>query len=297
MSHPEHQPQNFNRAFGFGISLNFAYIVVETIAGFAVGSMALLADAGHNASDVLSLALAWGAMRLSQSRPTERHTYGLRRASILASLTNAVLLLIAIGANALDAVRRLSDPQPVHGGTLMWVAGIGVVINAATALLFMKGRHGDLNIRGAFLHMTADAAVSAGVIVAGLLINLTGLKWIDPAMSLIIVVVVAVGTWGLLRDSFELAMDAVPKGIDFDRVHQFLAGLPGVTAVHDLHIWAMSTTQSALTVHLVKPDGRIDDSLTDRACRELHDRFNIEHVTIQLEIANDVCGQASSETV
>lgn len=297
MSHSEHQQQNFNRAFGFGIALNVAYIVVETIAGFVVGSMALLADAGHNASDVLSLALAWGAIRLGQSPPTERHTYGLRRASILASLTNAVLLLIAIGAIALEAVRRFSDPQPVHGGTLMWVAGIGVVINAVTALLFMKGREGDLNIRGAFLHMAADAAVSAGVIVAGLLINLTGLKWIDPAMSLIIVVVVAFGTWGLLRDSFELAMDAVPKGIDFDRVHQFLAGLPGVIAVHDLHIWAMSTTQSALTVHLVKPDGRIDDSLTARACRELRERFKIEHVTIQLEIANDVCGQASGESV
>ena len=258
-------------------------MVAEVIGGLLSGSLALLADAGHNASDVFSLLLAWGANYLSQTQPTKRRTYGLRRTSILASLTNAILLLIAIGAIGWEAVQRFTHPQPVSGITLMWVAGIGVVINAATALLFIGGRKHDLNIKSAFIHMAADAGVSAGVIFAGLGIKMTGALWIDPAMSLIIVGVIAVSTWGLLRDSTNLALDAVPRSIDPDKVSEYLTKLPGITAVHDLHIWGMSTTAAALTAHLVKSDGQIDNGLLARACQELHDHFGIEHSTLQLE--------------
>lgn len=288
-----HEPQNYNRAFAFGIALNVAYIAVQVVVGLAIQSMALLADAGHNASDVLSLGMAWAGACLNQSTPTLRRTYGLRRTSILVSLTNAIILLIAVGAIAWEAIRRFAHPQTVPGGTLMWVAGIGVAVNAVTALFFMKGSHGDLNIRSAFVHMAADAGISLGVMAAGLAIKLTGLQWLDPAVSLVIVAVIAVGTWGLLRDSVNLALDAVPKGINPETVQRYLTQLPGVTAVHDLHIWAMSTTQTAMTAHLVKPDGKIDDHLLHRACEELHDRFGIEHVTVQLETSTvGVCRQA-----
>lgn len=284
MAHEHRHAQlNHNRAFAVGVALNVLYIIFEVGAGWAAGSVALLADAGHNASDVLSLLLAWGASALGRRRPTQRRTYGLRRSTILASLANAILLLVAIGAIAWEAVRRFAEPQPVPGSTLMWVAAIGIVINTATALLFVKGRERDINIRGAFLHMAADAGVSAGVVGAGVAIHFTGLAWIDPLVSLLIVLVIAVGTWGLLRNSVNLIMDAVPPGIDPRAVETYLAGLPGVKAVHDLHIWGMSTTETALTAHVVRTDGRIDDDLLARIDQDLQKQFGIGHATVQFE--------------
>ena len=284
MSHNhDHSPSDYNRAFAIGVALNVIYIVVEATYGFLAGSLALLADAGHNLSDVLGLLLAWGANYLVQRKPTQRHTYGWRKSTILAALTNAIILLVAMGGIAWEAVRRFSDPSPVSGKTVIIVAAIGVVINTATALLFLSGRKTDLNIRGAFLHMAADAGVSAGVVLAGVVILTTGWPWIDPVVSLTITAIILVGTWGLLRDSFNLALDAVPAGIDPEAVKTYLSDLPGVTGVHDLHIWAMSTSETALTVHLVKPDARDDDALIEQASRELHDRFGIEHITIQWE--------------
>ncbi len=278
-----HAPTNYNRAFAIGVALNVVYIAVEATYGILADSLALLADAGHNLSDVLGLLLAWGANYLVQRKPTERHTYGWRKSTILAALTNAIILLVAMGGIAWEAVRRFSDPSPVAGKTVIIVAAIGVVINTATALLFLSGRKTDLNIRGAFLHMAADAGVSAGVVLAGVVILATGWPWIDPVVSLTITAIILVGTWGLLRDSFNLALDAVPAGIDPEAVKTYLSDLPGVTGVHDLHIWAMSTSETALTVHLVKPDARDDDTLIEQASRELHDRFGIEHITIQWE--------------
>jgi cobalt-zinc-cadmium efflux system protein len=290
-------PPNYNKAFAIGVALNLGYIVIEVIAGLTVHSLALLADAGHNISDVFSLLLAWGASYLNQTAPTKRHTYGFRGSSILASLATAIILLIAIGAIAWESIRRFDEPINVSGNTIMFVAAIGVLINGATALLFVKGRERDLNIKGAFLHMAADAGVSAGVILAGLAINLTGAQWIDPAVSLLIVVVIAIGTWGLLRDSLNLSLDAVPRKIDPTAVENYLLTLSGVTKVHDLHIWAMSTMETALTAHLVKPDAEIDDALLTRICDELHRRFGIGHATIQLEKGESLCRQESHQTV
>ena len=295
-THSEDRP-NYNKAFALGVALNVGYIIVEVIAGLTVHSLALLADAGHNISDVLSLLLAWCASYLSQTAPTKRHTYGLRGSSILASLANAIILLIAIGAIAWESIRRFGEPTNVPGNTIMLVAAIGVLINGATALLFVKGRERDLNIKGAFLHMAADTGVSAGVILAGLAINLTGAQWIDPTVSLLIVVVIAIGTWGLLRDSLSLSLDGVPREIDPTAVENYLLALPGVTKVHDLHIWAMSTTETALTAHLVKPDAEIDDALLARICDELHHRFGIGHATIQLEKGETLCRQESHQTI
>jgi cobalt-zinc-cadmium efflux system protein len=279
----DHESTSHGRAFALGIALNLAFVVVEVVYGLRARSLALVADAGHNLTDVLCLLLALGATVLARRRPTRRHTYGMRRSSVLAALANGVLLLIAVGAIAWEAIRRLSHPTPVGTTTIIWVAAIGIVINTATALLFMAGREGDLNIKGAFLHMAADAGVSAGVVVAGLAIAATGWMWLDPVISLVIVVVILVGTWGLLRDSVNLAMDAVPEGINPGAVQEYLAGLPGVVEVHDLHIWGMSTTEVALTVHLVKPGGNNEDAFLAHACRELHDRFDIEHATLQVE--------------
>src|SRR5215467_504062 len=236
MSHDHgHAPANYDKAFAIGIVLNVGYVVVEAVFGLLANSLALVADAGHNLTDVLSLLLAWGASRLSRMQPTERYTYGLRSSSILASLVNAIILLIAIGAIAWEAIRRFNQPQETPGGTIMAVAALGVVINAATALLFVKGRESDLNIKGAFLHMAADAGVSLGVVIAGFAISQTGYYWIDPVTSLLIVAVIAIGTWGLLRDSARLALQAVPPGIDANEVMAYLAGLPRVVGVHDLH--------------------------------------------------------------
>ena len=271
------------RAFAIGIGLNLAFVAVETIYGIKAHSLALIADAGHNLSDVLGLVLAWGATILARRLPTARRTYGMRRSSILAALANAVLLLIAIGAIAWEAVRRLSQPAPVSAGVVMGVAAVGIGINTVTALLFWAGRKRDLNIKGAFLHMAADAGVSAGVVLAGLAIAITGWLWLDPAISLMIVAVIFVGTWGLLRDSVNLAIDAVPDGVDSTLVQRYLADLPGITEVHDLHIWGLSTTEVALTAHLVKPDARSEDALISDACRELHQQFGIEHATLQVE--------------
>jgi cobalt-zinc-cadmium efflux system protein len=249
----------------------------------AAHSLALIADAGHNLSDVLGLVLAWGASVLARRRPTTRRTYGLRRTTVLAALLNAVLLLVAVGGIGWEAVRRLSEPSPVSATVVIWVAAVGVVINTVTALLFAAGRKGDLNIRGAFLHMVADAGVSAGVVIAGLGIAATGWPWLDPAISLAIAAVILWGTWGLLRDSVNLALDAVPEGIEPAVVQGHLRELPGVTQVHDLHIWGMGTNDAALTAHLVKPALEDDDPLIARASRELHDRFGIDHVTLQVE--------------
>ena len=297
MSHSHdhaHAPLRYNRSFAVGVGLNVIYVVVEGVFGVLIGSLALLADAGHNLTDIIGLLLAWGAAYLSTFPPTERHTYGLRSSSILAALANALGLLVVVGGIAWEAIRRFWEPQPVAGTTVMWVAGIGVVINTATALLFLGGRREDLNIRGAFLHMAADAAVSLGVVLAGAAIVVTGQHWIDPVVSLLIALVIFLSTWGLLRDSFQLAMQAVPSHIDPADVREYLAGLPGVDSVHDLHIWAMSTTETALTAHLVKPDSGGDDELLARICRDLHDRFGIEHTTVQLERspAAEACRQA-----
>ena len=294
--HPQ-APINYRKAFAIGIALNVSYVAVEAVFGLFAHSLALVADAGHNLSDVLSLLLAWCANEFGQSKPSKHFTYGLRSSSILASLANAIILLIAIGAIAWEAFQRFSQPQEVPAVTVMVVAGFGVLINAATALLFMSGRHRDLNIKGAFLHMAADAGVSLGVVLAGLAIKLTGQYWIDPAMSLVIVAVIAIGTWGLLRESIRLALQAVPEGVDLEKVENYLASLPNVTAVHDLHIWPMSTTQTALTAHLEMPNGSGGDEFLHNVCQHLHDEFRIEHCTIQIEQNAKACSLAPERPV
>ena len=285
-------PVNYRKAFAIGVALNVSYVAAEAAFGFLAHSLALIADAGHNLSDVLCLLLAWCASEFGQSKPSKRFTYGLRSSSILASLANAIILLIAIGAIGWEALRRFTQPEEVPGATIMAVAGFGVLINAATALLFMSGRHRDLNIKGAFLHMAADAGVSLGVVLAGLVISLTGQYWIDPAMSLVIVAIIAIGTWGLLRESIKLALQAVPEGVDLEKVENYLASLPNVTAVHDLHIWPMSTTQTALTAHLEMPHGRGGDDFLQHVCKHLHDEFQIEHCTFQIEQDAGACSLA-----
>jgi cobalt-zinc-cadmium efflux system protein len=281
--HHDHSPKDYSRAFAFGVALNVGFVIVEAAYGIMAGSLALMADAGHNLSDVLGLLLAWGANYLVRRKPTERRTYGWRKSSILAALINAVILLVALGGIVWEAIQRLGVPVPVAGKTIIFVALIGVVINTATALLFLSGRKSDLNIRGAFLHMVADAGVSAGVVIAGVAILMTGRFWIDPAVSLVITIVILFGTWGLFQDAFNMAMDAVPRNIDPEAVKAYLSSLPGITGVHDMHIWAMSTTETALTVHLVKPDPEDDDVLIEMASKELHDQFGIDHITLQWE--------------
>jgi cobalt-zinc-cadmium efflux system protein len=292
----DHAPKDLGRAFAVGVALNLGFVVVEVFYGYLAGSLALIADAGHNLSDVFGLLLAWGAAWLSARAPTRRRSYGYRRSSILAALLNAVVLLIAVGAIVWEAIRRFAAPEPVAGGTVMWVAAVGIAINTATALMFMSGRKDDLNIRGAFLHMTADAAVSLGVVVAAGVIMLTGWLWLDPAVSILISAIITLGTWGLLRDSVNLAMDAVPEGIDPQAVEAYLAGQANVTEVHDLHIWGMSTTETALTVHLVRPGCAVDDGLLARLRHDLDHRFGIAHATIQVE-TGDPCPQASAHVV
>jgi len=276
-----HAPRG--RAFAIAIVLNVAFTIAEVVAGLISGSMALIADAGHNLSDVLSLLLAWGASVLVARPPSERFTYGLKSSSILAAITNASLLWLALGAILLETIRRFTDPQPVHGQTMMIVAALGIAINAMSAFLFAKGRKSDLNVRAAFLHLVADAAVSAGVVVAGLLVILTGERLIDPITSLIITGVIAWGSWSLLRDSLHMGMLAVPQGIDIGEVRAFLAAQPGVSAVHDLHVWPMSTTETALTAHLVMPGGHPDNGFLHGLAEQLAHRFGIGHPTIQVE--------------
>ena len=291
-----HAPDNFGWAFAIGAALNTAFVIAELIFGYAANSLALISDAVHNLSDVIALLLAWGAAWLSQKQPTQRHTYGYRRASILAALFNAALLLVAVGGIVVEAVNRLAEPAPVAGWTIVMVASIGVLVNGGTALLFMRGRHGDLNIRGAYLHMMADAGVSLGVVVAAGIIMLTGWLWLDPAISLVIAAVVFWSGWGLARDSVNLALDGVPRGIELVKVRDYLGGLEGVFEVHDLHIWAMSTNETALTAHLVRPGGT-DDAFLHHVCEELSHRFNIHHATLQIEADAAVCRLAPAERV
>jgi cobalt-zinc-cadmium efflux system protein len=288
-------PADFGRAFAIGIVLNTAFVATEAGYGLLANSTALLADAGHNLSDVLGLALAWGAARLSRRPPTARLTYGLRNTSIYAALLNAILLLVACGAIALEAAQRLTNPEPVASVTVMVVAAIGIVINGATAWLFASGRKQDLNIRGAYLHMAADAAVSAGVVGAGLAILLTGQNWIDPLASLAIVVIIIWSTWGLLRESAAMSLAAVPTNVDPEAVRDYLRGLPGVASIHDLHIWPMSTTETALTAHLVIPAGPPGDAFLIDTSAYLHHRFGIGHATLQIETGSPVNCALESE--
>lgn len=278
-----HHHHHYSRAFAIGIVLNTAFILVETVCGLLAGSLALLADAGHNLSDVLGLAMAWAAFALAGRPQSDRRTYGWRKATVLAALFNAVILLIAMGGISWEAIRRFSAPAAPAGVPIIIVAAAGVLINGATALLFMSGRKEDLNITGAFLHMAADAGVSAGVVLAGAGILVFHWQWLDPVISLVIVAIILAGTWGLFRDSFELAIDAVPRHIDTDAVRRYLMSLPGVVSIHCLHIWGMSTTEAALTVHAVKEPAADGDALIDRIEHDMHERFHIGHTTIQWE--------------
>jgi cobalt-zinc-cadmium efflux system protein len=282
-----HAPASYGMAFAVGIGLNLTFVAVEFTYGVFANSVALMADAGHNLSDVLGLVIAWIASALSKRAPSSRYTYGLGGSSILAALFNAVLLLVAVGAIAWEAVLRLFHPEPVASGTVMIVAAIGIIVNGVTAGLFASGRKGDLNIRGAFLHMIADAAVSAGVVVAGMIMLYTGWLWLDPLTSLVIVGVIVWGTWSLLRESLAMSVNAVPGAIDPQAVRRYLESCAGVTAVHDLHIWPLSTTENALTAHLVFPGGHPGDEFLLTAATQLRQRFGIGHTTLQIEISEE----------
>jgi cobalt-zinc-cadmium efflux system protein len=289
-----HAPATFDRAFAIGTALNFGFVLAELGFGYAANSLALISDAVHNLSDVVGLLLAWGGAWLARRPPTRRFTYGFRRASILAALANAGLLFVAVGAITLEALHRLLAPEPIAGVTVIWVALLGVAVNGVTALLFMRGREHDLNVRAAFLHMAADALVSLAVAGAALAIMLTGWLWLDPAMSFLVAGVVFVGTWNLARASLDLALDAVPAGIDEEAVRSYLAGLAGVSGVHDLHIWAMSTTEAALTARLVRPGAGLDDRFLAGAMEGLASRFSIRHATLQVS-QGGVCPDCALE--
>lgn len=285
------------RAFAVAVALNTGFTLAEAGAGLASGSMALVADAGHNLADVLSLLLAWGASVLTARPPSARFTYGLKSSSILAAIANAAVLWVTIGAILVETIRRLFDPEPVAGATLVWVAAAGIAVNAASAWLFARGRDSDLNVRAAFLHLVADAAVSAGVVVAGLLVLATGAAWIDPLASLLVTGVIAWGSWGLLREALALGLLAVPRGIDEAGVRGFLAAQPGVCAVHDLHIWPMSTTETAITMHLVMPGGHPGDDFLHHLADALAQRFGIGHPTVQIETRAEAACPLASEGV
>ena len=297
-AHDAPAPARFGTAFAVGAALNIGLVAAQVVGGIAANSMALLADAAHNAGDVLALLLAWGAFVLGRRQPTARRTYGWGRGTILVALGNAVVLLISVGAIAVEAVQRLLAPAPVAEMTVIWVAGAGILVNGVTAILFARG-HEDLNIRATFLHMAGDAAISAGVVLAALAILLTGRLWIDPAASLAIAALITVSTWGVLRDSAHLAMDGVPARIAEDEVGAWLGSLPGVLEVHDLHIWGLSTTETALTAHLVRSEHVDDQELIRTACQELRARFHIGHVTLQVETpaAAEVCGLRPADVV
>ena len=282
----DHAHLDYGRAFAIGIALNLVYVAGEAIAGILSGSLALLADAGHNLSDVLSLALSWGAAVLSRRQPSGRFTYGLRSSSILAALANAIILLLVTGGIAWEALERLSHPVPVASTIVIWVAAAGILVNGVTALLFASGSQRDLNLKSAFLHMAADTLVTAGVVAAGIAIALTGWLWLDPVVSLVVSAVIVVGTWSLMKSAIGLALDAVPEGIDAAAVRAHLLGTPGVTGLHDLHIWGMSTTETALTCHLVMPGGHPGDATLNGIAQQLDHRFGIHHATIQIELAD-----------
>lgn len=284
-----HAPADFGRAFAIGILLNGGFIVLEVVFGLFSGSLALLADAGHNFSDVLGLILAWVASELAKRAASARRTYGWKRSTVLAALFNALLLLIGVGAIVWESVGRFREPAPVAGSTVIWVAGLGILVNGATALLFLSGRKSDLNVRGAFLHMAADAGVSLGVMISGAVIFFTNWTWLDPIVSLVVAFFILVSTWELFTDSLNLSLDAVPENIDPAAVRAYLRGLPGITEVHHVHIWPLSTTEVALTAHLVKSDPRIDDALLARIREDLHHQFAIAHPTIQFETSRKAC--------
>jgi cobalt-zinc-cadmium efflux system protein len=289
--------QSFGTAFAVGVGLNGAFVVLEALYGVLSGSIALIADAGHNLGDVLALALSWAAVHFARRAPSARFTYGLRRGTILAALVNALVMLVGVGAILVEGIRLLIAPEPVNGLTVTVVAAIGIGVNGVSAYLFAAGRKGELNVRAAFLHLAYDALVSAGVVVAGLLILATGWLRIDPLMSLVIAGVMLAGTWGLMRNSVGMAMDMVPDSIDADAVASWLADLPGVAAVHDLHIWGMSTSETALTCHLVIPSGHPGDLFLVETARDLRDRFRIAHATLQIEAGTEVCALAPADTV
>lgn len=278
----DHGAHDFTRAFAVGIGLNVAFVAVEVVFGFRANSMALLSDAGHNFSDVLGLVIAWGGGVLAQRGSSPRFTYGFKKASILAALANALLLLVAVGAIGAEAIRRLVHPSPAQGGTIMIVAAVGIAVNGITALLFVRGQH-DLNVRGAFLHMMADAAVSVAVVFAGLVILWTGQQWVDPVMSLAVAIIILWGSISLLKESVWMSLAGVPEGIDLDQVEAALGELDGVETVHDLHVWPLSTTETALTAHIVTEQADYPDALLASARAVLHHRFRIEHCTIQVE--------------
>lgn len=284
-----HHFDTHNRSFAVAVILNTLFVVIEAVYGLVSGSLALLADAGHNLSDVMGLLLAWVASWLASKAATHGKTYGLKKTTILAALFNALILIAAVGGITWEAIQRLAEPAEVAGLTVVVVAGIGVLINGATMMLFLKGQSGDINIRGAFLHMAADTAVSVGVVLSGTILMFTSAAWIDPVVSLVIAVVIFMGTWQLLKESITLAVDGVPKGIDPSAVHEYLESLPGVQSAHHLHIWALSTTENALTAHLVKPEPEGDDRVIREATAMLNQKFGIQHTTIQWERGDDRC--------
>jgi cobalt-zinc-cadmium efflux system protein len=301
-----HTPSSYGRAFAIGISLNLGFVVLEVVYGVLSHSVALLADAGHNFGDVLGLGLSWGATALASLKPSKRRTFGFRRSTIIASVTNAFVLLFVTGGLSWESVQRLITPQPAQGKTMIFVALVGAAINTASALLFMgpgKGEqghgHGDLNVRSAFLHLAYDALLAIGVAITGGLILLTGWLWLDPAVSIVLAVTILVGTWGLMKQSLDLMLDAVPEGIDPEEVKSFLGALPGVVEVHDLHIWAMSTTETALTAHIVMPGATMRPTFLSEVCKDLHARFKIQHSTLQIdpEEAPHPCALAPDEVI
>jgi cobalt-zinc-cadmium efflux system protein len=294
-----HGAPDYGRAFAVGMGLNLAYVAGEAVFGIMSGSLALLADAGHNLGDVLGLSLAWAAAVLSQRRPSGRFTYGFRSSSILAALANALVLLVVTGGIAWEAVLRLRAPAPVDSRIMIWVAAAGILVNGATALMFASGRPHDLNLKSIFMHMAADTLVTAGVVVAGIAIALSGWLWLDPATSLVVSAVVVIGAWGVVKSALGLALDAVPETIDAEAVRAHLLALPGVAGLHDLHIWGMSTTETALTCHLVMPGGHPGDAVLSRTAHELQHRFGIAHTTIQIELADtdEVCALTPEHVV